>query len=53
VFVELGGLCDIADGKDNILGRCPAGIEARANVFADLLDLRPQIALMSAVPQRA
>ena len=38
-------LGDVADREDDVLDRCPAGIEAGANVLADLFDLRPEIAL--------
>ena len=45
VFLELGRLYDVTDRKGNILNRRAAGVEARVNVLADLLDLRPHIAL--------
>jgi len=45
-FGQLGyGLGHVADREDDVLDRCPAGIEAGANVLADLFDLRPEIAL--------
>jgi hypothetical protein len=51
VFFEFGGLGDVADRKDNVLDRRAAGIEAR-DVVADLLDLRPQIALADDIARR-
>jgi len=44
VFLEFGRLYDVTDHKGNILNRRATGVEARVNVLADLLDLRPHMA---------
>ena len=45
VFVELGGVRDVGDRKDDVLDCRTSGFEARADILADLLDLLLQIAL--------
>jgi hypothetical protein len=45
VFVELGGLFNVADGKKDILDRGTSRFEARSDILADLLDLLLQILL--------
>ena len=52
VFVEFGRLCDVTDRKDNILNRRATGIQARVDVLANLLDLRPQIAFADDIADR-
>src|SRR4051794_7454267 len=44
VFVEFERLRDVAERENNVLDRSAAGIEAGTDVFADLFDLRLQIA---------
>jgi hypothetical protein len=45
VFFELGRPFDVADRKGDVLdGRTP-GFQARVDILADLLDLRPEVAL--------
>ena len=45
VFVEFRGRRDLVDGKDNVIDGRASGLEARVDILADLLDLRPHIAL--------
>jgi len=45
IFVEFERLRDVADREHNVLDRRAAAIEADTDVFANLFDLRLQIAL--------
>ncbi len=44
VFVEFERLRDVTERENNVLDRRAAGIEAGTDVFANLFDLRMQIA---------
>src|SRR5215831_6266100 len=52
VFIEFGGLFDVADRKDDVLDGCTSRFEACANILAHLLDLLLQIALADDIAGR-
>ena len=50
VFLEFGGVFDLADCEDDVVDRRAAGIETGVDIFADLLDLARRSPLPTILP---